>query len=173
VTKVSNSADLSRTLRKALGGKTQAELAAILLVSRNYISQIEAKLKNPSPRLESEMRRLLTEVEKVSTPRERPKDYVQEEGAGFRKPLPSNPALQEYLDMLRGCADEATRLSNGDTAKATALFERMLDTWTKMISGTGSDAGDETDVQRKIAQVKAQLAAEDAAENPRPKENAG
>ncbi|ACB76683.1 helix-turn-helix transcriptional regulator [Opitutus terrae] len=62
VGKVSKSADLSKSLRKALGGKTQAELAAALLVSRNYISQIEAGLKTPSPRLELQMRRMLTEA---------------------------------------------------------------------------------------------------------------
>ena len=61
VNKVSNAADLSRALRRALGDKTQGELAAVLLVSRNYISQIEAGLKTPSERLEAEMRRLLTE----------------------------------------------------------------------------------------------------------------
>lgn len=59
--KVSIYPDLSRALRRALGGITQAGLAAKLLVSRNYISQIEAGLKIPSPRLVAQMERMLTE----------------------------------------------------------------------------------------------------------------
>jgi transcriptional regulator with XRE-family HTH domain len=58
--KVSSHADLSRALRKALGGITQAQLAAKLLVSRNYVSQIEAQLKTPSPRLVAQMQAMLT-----------------------------------------------------------------------------------------------------------------
>jgi transcriptional regulator with XRE-family HTH domain len=58
--KVSTHAELSRALRKALGGITQAELAVKLLVSRNYISQIEADLKTPSPRLVAQMQHMLT-----------------------------------------------------------------------------------------------------------------
>ena len=69
--KVSTAAELSRQTRQALGGITQAKFAAILLVSRNYVSQIEAGLKKPSDRLEAQMHKLLTnagDADKVSTP---------------------------------------------------------------------------------------------------------
>jgi transcriptional regulator with XRE-family HTH domain len=73
--KVSTDAELSRSLRRALGNITQAALAAKLLVSRNYISQIEAELKKPSERLRAQMDRLLIEsangdTHSVSTPEE-------------------------------------------------------------------------------------------------------
>jgi len=58
--KVSNDADLSRSVRERLHF-TQAELAAHVLVSRNYISQIEAGLKIPSKRLRVVFKDLLAE----------------------------------------------------------------------------------------------------------------
>lgn len=57
--KVSNDADLSRSVRERHGW-TQAVLAAKLIVSRNYVSQIEAGLKTPSKRLRLAMEELLT-----------------------------------------------------------------------------------------------------------------
>lgn len=59
--KVSKPADLSRLLRQSLGNITQGELAARLLLSRNYISQIEAGLKSPSERVLAQMHSLLTQ----------------------------------------------------------------------------------------------------------------
>ena len=69
--KVSTAAALSRETRRALGGLTQKAFAAHLLVSRNYISQIEAGLKTPSPRLQAQMKQMLTKsapTDPVSTP---------------------------------------------------------------------------------------------------------
>lgn len=94
--KVSSHRDLSRALRKALGGITQAELAAKLLVSRNYISQIEAELKTPSPRLVAQMQAMLTgsathgdRVSRVGEP---------EPGHGFH---PSGPAAELRAELRR------------------------------------------------------------------------
>jgi transcriptional regulator with XRE-family HTH domain len=95
--KVSNPANLTRSLRKALGGITQAELAARLLVSRNYISQIEASLKTPSKRLLAQMEAMLTEAtgntDKVST------QFRIEEGPGTYRvssppPMRINPGRE-------------------------------------------------------------------------------
>jgi transcriptional regulator with XRE-family HTH domain len=62
VGKVSTASQTSRALRKALGGITQAELAARLLISRNYVSQLEAGLKEPSDRLLLQMELMLTKA---------------------------------------------------------------------------------------------------------------
>lgn len=60
--KKSTPAELSRALRRAMGGITQSELATKLLLSRNYISHIEAGIKLPSIRILAQMEAMLTEA---------------------------------------------------------------------------------------------------------------
>jgi transcriptional regulator with XRE-family HTH domain len=82
--KKSNPAELSRALRSALGGLTQLELATKLLLSRNYISHIEAGLKSPSARVLAQMESLLSLANSESVRKEHPPSYaVKEEQAPY------------------------------------------------------------------------------------------
>lgn len=107
--KVSKFSALSRELRQAFGGITQAKLAALLLVSRNYISQIEAGLKTPSARLAAQMEVMLTEaanVDKVNIPLAAHEDPV---------PFSAAPQLREELRdqfaaLLVAAGDDRNRL---------------------------------------------------------------
>lgn len=124
--KVSNPADLSRELRTALGNLTQAELAAKLLVSRNYISQIEAGLKKPSKRLLAQMEELLTESAKRQP---RNTDEVSSEPEATSPHIvQETPVGQGSAEMVRSIRDHVDTLiwgSKGDPGRLGWIREQL------------------------------------------------
>lgn len=120
--KVSTPADLSKSLRKALGGITQAELATKLLLSRNYISQIEASLKSPSDRVLAQMENMLTQATSTVSKKPRvempPQWTVEEHGpqpmvASRLSPTPGAPSTRADCEALfADLLDAAERSGN-------------------------------------------------------------
>jgi transcriptional regulator with XRE-family HTH domain len=125
--KVSKDADLSRALRKALGGVTQAELATKLLVSRNYISQIEASLKEPSKRLRLQMEELLKESaprpDKVSSTADGARDDAFALGEEMQAPYGSADSLRR--EILKQVQDTIA-LAGDDVGKLGWLREQVI-----------------------------------------------
>lgn len=110
--KESTAAELSRRLRKHLGGLTQHELAERLQVSRNYISHIEAGLKIPSARLCSQMTLLLNStVSKASNV-----EAVQEEQSAYG----ADPAAE-----IRAQLERLLVLAANDRAKLGWISHQM------------------------------------------------
>jgi transcriptional regulator with XRE-family HTH domain len=114
---VSTASELSKSLRQALGGLTQAELAARLLVSRNYISQIEADLKEPSKRLRAQMEALLTESAKQ--PADKVSSQIEENS---QAPYGSADALRAEV---RRHFEERLAEANDDPVRLGWLLQQM------------------------------------------------
>lgn len=128
VDKVSTSADLSRELRRALRGITQAELAAQLLVSRNYISQIEAGLKEPSKRLRLQMEELLTESaerNKVSSDAGAPRVEESPSGYGDSHSEESHGSPAAIEREIRRDLDALISAAMGDPQRLHWIAEQM------------------------------------------------
>lgn len=83
------------------------------------------------------------------------------------KPLRSEPpSFTEYLLMLRGLREEAEKLGGGNVDKTMEVFDRMLETWQKTLTAYHQPPESELTqaaTLRKIAEVRAQMAAEDEA----------
>lgn len=116
--KVSRAADLSRELRKALGGITQAELAAKLLLSRNYISQIEAALKTPSQRVLSQMTQLLAESASDA-------EEVSKRSASFSAPHALKNPAEALRVAIRTQIESAIAAAGDDFGRLGWLLEEI------------------------------------------------
>ena len=125
--KKSTPAELSRAIRSALG-LTQSELATRLLLSRNYISHIEAGLKSPSVRILVQMEAMLSEATSRGGPSEHSNAGAVEEpqapylpsGAGGL----SDPALA-ITEEIQAKVCAVVTAANGDPSRLGWINEQL------------------------------------------------
>lgn len=147
--KKSKPAELSRALRAALGGLTQSELATRLLLSRNYISHIEAGLKLPSVRILAQMEAMLTEATSKGGPREHTSQVVEESQAPY---LPSgagglSDSALAITEEIQAKFFAAVAAANGDPSRLGWINEQLAQHlrppahWPKITPHVGPTTG--------------------------------
>ncbi|MBK8477469.1 MAG: helix-turn-helix transcriptional regulator [Opitutaceae bacterium] len=128
--KLSNPAELSRALRRALGGLTQSELATKLLLSRNYISHIEAGLKLPSARVLAQMHGMLPKATSQNVQKEHEEPAVGEPRgryAPLREVTPEESQegeAAELSDQIRTQVERSIAATKGDVGRLGWLREQ-------------------------------------------------
>ena len=132
--KKSTPAELSRALRRAMGGITQSELATKLLLSRNYISHIEAGIKLPSIRILAQMEAMLTEATSPGAQKqhlplgpEQPLGDVEEPPAPY---LPSgagglSDSALAITEQIQAKVFSVVRAANGDPSRLGWINEQL------------------------------------------------
>ena len=95
-----NSAAHFKAARKALG-LTQQELADRLLLSQNYVAQIEMGRKHPSGRVLTTLETLTKAIDSGATPERGP---VHEEQAAYGTPGTLETEARRHLDSVIAAA---------------------------------------------------------------------
>lgn len=102
-----------------------SELARRLGVHRQTLYAIE---REEVPITVKTWKKLRDLEQAIGSPRGR--EVVMEAGKVYDS-TPSDRRFADYLSFIRGCREEAERLSGGDLEKGIEIFDKLLATWMR------------------------------------------